>query len=107
LSLLRGWRVAGLGWSLIRKKEKMFTQGKWETKMGGRQIFAGKKHIATAHYAGNPVVDIGEANDNAQLIIAAPTLLEACKMAACHIELIGTEHKILLDNAIAKAEGKI
>jgi hypothetical protein len=47
------------------------------TDIKGTQIYAGKKHIATAHYSGNPNVELEEARANAKLIAATPDLLAA------------------------------
>lgn len=46
----------------------------WTRSLSGLQIYEGKKHIATVHYAGNPIVDVSEAMENAKLIEEAPIL---------------------------------
>ena len=53
------------------------TPGPWKRAEGSQQIYAGRLHVATAHYAGQPPVDYDEAKANATLIVAAPELLEA------------------------------
>ena len=51
--------------------------GPWRQSEAGLQIFSGRKHIATVHYAGNPVVDVTEALANARMIVKAPELTAA------------------------------
>ena len=63
------------------------TPGPWTRKeIFSHQIYAGQKHIATAHYAGNPCVDAQEATQNARLISTAPDMEEALKLALRYME---------------------
>lgn len=56
--------------------------------------------MATSHGASEE-----EANEIATLVAAAPQLLQACKDAIYAIK--GREHVGFLENAIAKAEGRL
>lgn len=89
--------------------ESKYTPGKWEA-----ATYAGD-HVVTSNgeliiECSTPHVSDRDAAANAQLIAAAPDLLDACKEAAAEVELIksmtsGRVLEILL-NAIAKAEGR-
>jgi len=57
---------------------------KWRLSDSGLQIYEGSKHVATAHYGGNPMVDINEAIENATIIRQAPALLD--RLAALEAE---------------------
>ena len=83
----------------------------WKTTGNGLQIYEGSKHVATAHYAGNPTVDFDDAVSNSRLIAAAPELLDALKalIAAmpediCCGELVSPALDVAYA-AIAKATG--
>lgn len=78
----------------------------FENFIGGRLI----AFCTDAYEAGG--MDLAEAQANAQLISAAPELLEACKSACGYYEKLerstGIEHGVLIElrAAIKKAEGR-
>lgn len=92
----------------------------WNISDSGLQIYDNKKHIATAHYAGNPCVDVKEALDNARLIAAAPELLDALEnLAIAAARIVEDDNKPTMEHmrelnrrrqnaiaAIAKATGE-
>ena len=69
---------------------------KWTLSDSGLQVYEGKKHIATVHYGGNPIVDITEAIENATLIRQAPAMeAELAALRAERDELLEALRKIM------------
>ena len=88
------------------------TKGKWEvSEKNGLQVIT--RDGETIAYT-ETCTGLEKDEANAQLISAAPELLEACKKALSIIEYLGEEHNTtageeeekLLKQAIAKAEGE-
>ena len=88
-----------------------YTKGKWIASKGkaGFAIEVGEKQIASVpHYIGNTPQ---ETEANAQLIAAAPKLLEACKEIILVWQGLDPDRTFphleeTITRAIAKAEGK-